>query len=104
LILLLTPAVNSQDATPAPTPNAAVALAPKLIIQGAAINVRGGPGLAYAVIGKATKGQQYTITGRDAKSTWWQVDFRGKPDWMAASLVKVPPKRLSLIPAWQFLW
>jgi hypothetical protein len=86
LLALHTSTAHAQETTP-PTPTT-----PRLTVQGASVNVRSGPGLAYAVIGKATKGQQFTITGRDAKSTWWQVDFKGKPGWLAAALVKVPPE------------
>jgi hypothetical protein len=97
LLELSPPVVHAQDATPTPTPSPTAAFAtvtesaPKLTVQNASVNVRSGPGTAYPVIGKAAKGQQYSITGRDAGSTWWQVDFKGRPGWMAASLVKAGP-------------
>jgi hypothetical protein len=40
---------------------------------------------------QAKKGERLAITGRNATSSWWQVDFKGKPGWIAASLAQAGP-------------
>lgn len=52
------------------------------------MNVRGGPGTNYAVIGRLTAGQQFTITGRNASGDWLQFNFNGQTGWVSASLVQ----------------
>ncbi len=86
LLGLLAPLTQAQTAAPTPTPTPGTA--PQLTIQAATINVRGGPGTAYPIIGSAKKGQQFTISGRDAARQWWRIDFKGKPGWVSTALVK----------------
>jgi hypothetical protein len=74
-------------AAPVHVPEAAAG--PVLTITSATANVRAGPGTTYPVIGSARKGQQLPITGRVAGNAWWQVDFKGKPAWIAASVASV---------------
>ena len=52
------------------------------------MNVRAGPGTNYPIIGSAKQGQSYRVTGRNANSDWWQIDFGGKRGWLAASLTE----------------
>ena len=65
------------------------AAGPVLTIKAPTANVRSGPGVAYPLIGSARKGQQFPITGRIAGNAWWQVTFKGKPAWIAASVAAV---------------
>lgn len=97
LLVLLMPGPRA-DATPAsPTP----APGPKITVlvprgSPASINVRSGPGTTYPVIGAAKKGQQYTVTGRDAQTQWWQVDFNGRQGWIFGSLVQANAAALAV--------
>lgn len=86
------PAVTEQAAPPTdtpppaeptatPTPEAAVAVT----TQG--MNVRGGPGTNYPILGAAQAGEQYVITGKDQSGTWWQVTFNGQNGWLFGELV-----------------
>ena len=69
---------------PTPTPSQPVAM-PKQTI-----NLRNGPGTAYAVIGSAKAGQTLEIVGKSADGTWWQVCCIGdKQAWLSAGLVTV---------------
>ncbi len=61
--------------------------APQVTVRFVVAPVRSGPGAIHPIIGRATLGQRYTVTGRDAVSQWWQVDFGGKPGWIYAHLV-----------------
>lgn len=85
--------VAAAATTPTPTPATvqAVASGPVATISSAVANVRSGPGTGYPLLGQAKTGQQLPITGRNAASSWWQVDYKGKPGWIAASLAQAGP-------------
>ncbi len=70
-----------QEATEAPTPAAAE------VIANTTMNVRGGPGTNYNIVGAAQQGQRYRVTGRNPEGTWWQIDFNGQPGWLFGELV-----------------
>lgn len=80
---------NSADAaplppdTPTPEPPPAVAEA----VVNSAINVRGGPGTNYNIIGGANAGERFRVTGRNQDGTWWQVDYNGQAGWLFAELI-----------------
>jgi glucose/arabinose dehydrogenase len=52
------------------------------------MNVRGGPGTNYPIVGSAQAGSRFAITGKNAAGTWWQIDFSGRPGWLFAGLVQ----------------
>jgi len=56
---------NTPTPTPTPTPNAVVVVN---------VNLRSGPGTVYDIIGSLSPGQILTVTGRNAKATWLQVN------------------------------
>lgn len=64
-----------------PTPDVATATTSQ------AINVRGGPGTNYAIIGAAQPGTVFTIKGKDPTGAWWQVDYQGRDGWLFGQLV-----------------
>ena len=70
------PAANAQTAQP----------------QGAivadVVNVRGGPGTAYAVMSRAKAGQTYPIAGKSADGKWLVIDLGGKQGWVLGQFVK----------------
>ena len=70
------PAANAQTAQPQAT------------IVADALNVRGGPGTAYAVVGQAKAGQTYPITGKSADGKWLVIDLSGKQGWVLGQYVK----------------
>ena len=84
-----TPAPTNTSAEPppptqpaaTPTPDAATATTSQ------AINVRGGPGTNYAIIGAAQPGTVFTIKGKDPTGAWWQVDYQGRDGWLFGQLV-----------------
>ena len=53
------------------------------------VNVRGGPGTNYPVIGRLSAGQAYPVTGKNARGDWYQFDLDGKSAWVIANLVSV---------------
>jgi len=50
------------------------------------MNVRSGPGTNYPVIGTASAGRSYPVTGKNAAHSWWRIDYNGRDGWVAASL------------------
>ncbi|HVO68748.1 MAG TPA: Ig-like domain-containing protein, partial [Aggregatilineaceae bacterium] len=53
-----------------------------------ALNVRTGPGLVYNVLGSATIGQEYLITGRQLyPDAWWQIFYNGVYAWVSGYYV-----------------
>jgi len=55
------------------------------------LNVRSGPGLTHAVIGKAEPGQQLIILARNADQSWLEVQLSDTPNtvgWVAAQYIE----------------
>jgi Tol biopolymer transport system component len=52
------------------------------------VNLRGGPGTTFAIIGTATQGQQFTAIGRTLAGDWLQITLAtGQSAWIYAPLV-----------------
>jgi PKD repeat protein/uncharacterized protein YgiM (DUF1202 family) len=54
------------------------------------LNIRGGPGIAYPVLGFLRAGQRAEVTGISADAGWWQIKFPGAGDghgWLSAKYV-----------------
>lgn len=50
------------------------------------VNVRGGPGTAFNVLGQVTPGQSYKVTGKTPNADWWQIEFNNGSGWVIAQL------------------
>lgn len=75
------PAPPEPTATPTP-PQAA------FTVTSATLNVRGGPGTNYGVIGQIRQGQNFPITGKNAAGSWWQFEYNGRAGWVSGQLVR----------------
>ncbi len=51
------------------------------------MNVRGGPGAKYPVIGTATAGQQYAAIGKNVAGAWWQIEYDAQIGWVFGQFV-----------------
>ena len=51
------------------------------------MNVRGGPGTHYNIVGSASAGERYPIRGKNDAGSWWQIDFRGQDGWVFGDLI-----------------
>lgn len=71
----------------APASSTAPALAEPVVTVSGDMNVRGGPGTNYPVVGAATAGDEFPIIGRNEGGDWWQIDFSGQTGWMYAPYV-----------------
>jgi len=76
---------------PAALPVDASAAAPQTaiaVITDDLINIRRGPGLQYSVLKLGMRGDQYTLTGRSADDTWWQICcIEELPGWITQQYV-----------------
>ncbi len=51
------------------------------------MNVRRGPNTTYGIVGYATVGQKFDITGKNTDGSWWRIDFKGQNAWIYAPYV-----------------
>ncbi|MDI9549243.1 MAG: SH3 domain-containing protein, partial [Chloroflexota bacterium] len=77
----LPPAEPTPTDTPPPPPPPTPTPAAEVIIN-TNMNVRGGPGTNYNIIGAASAGERYVVTGRNDAGNWWQIDFQGQNGWV----------------------
>jgi hypothetical protein len=80
------PATATLEPTPAPT-GTATPEAPRAVAE-SDVNLRGGPGKQYPLVGKLQAGQEADIIGRNASGDWWQLDWDGQA-WVAGTVVKI---------------
>ncbi|MDH3675390.1 MAG: SH3 domain-containing protein [Anaerolineae bacterium] len=56
----------------------------QLTVVAWALNVRGGPGVSYPVVGMLLRGEQVDVMGYDAGSDWWQIVMpTGEIGWVS---------------------
>ena len=89
---------NAVAAAPVATPTLAPVVvnapaplvAPRLAINADAVNVRRSPSTAAELVGMATAGQQFEVTGRTTAGDWWQVCcIDGQSGWVFGELATV---------------
>ena len=79
-------AVDTED-VPVVTGDAIVPPAGPFVIVNGDMNVRGGAGTSHPVVGAATSGQEYPITGKNPEGDWWKIDLDGQEGWIFAPYV-----------------
>lgn len=86
----LTPTVEKTtpaDAPASPTPTAdATPTGPRVRIS-RAMNIRGGPGTNYPIVGGADAGESFAIVGVNAEGDWWQIAYDDGLAWVYGPLV-----------------
>ncbi len=78
---------TAPDTTTAPAETAAP-VGPQQGVKGTAtdlVNVRGGPGLDFAVKSQLKQGDTITIIGKSADGLWWQFDG----GWVSQTYIKL---------------
>ncbi len=92
---------RQADAAPAPQGGGV-----KTTVTSDVVNLRGGPGTGYAVVGRARVGETLTAIGKNADGSWLQVTVSGKTGWVlsqlvnaAASLTALPIVQVAAPPA-----
>ncbi|MEZ4612113.1 MAG: hypothetical protein R2838_18015 [Caldilineaceae bacterium] len=46
------------------------------VSSGQIVNVRGGPGTSFPVLGQANPGSDFKVTGKNEAGDWWEIDFQ----------------------------
>jgi len=46
------------------------------------MNLRGGPGVSYAIVGAGNAGDTFPITGRNQAGDWWRIRTATGPAWV----------------------
>ena len=87
-------ATLEPTATPAPTdtplPTATPTPAAPHVVASKAVNLRSGPGTNYPVVGAASIGKQYEITGRNPDGAWFEICcVNNTAVWVARSVVTI---------------
>jgi uncharacterized protein YraI len=62
---------------------------PLATVKASKLNVRSGPGTSYLVLVKVNRGQTLPVVGRNATTTWWQIDTGILSGWVNARFVTV---------------
>lgn len=90
LVLLASRACNSPAVV---SPNTQAAALSNL-------NLRGGPGTNYPVVGRISEGDTVPVIGRSEDSSWLQIQHEGGTAWITADpkLVKVEGQQISALP------
>jgi len=53
------------------------------------VNIRTGPGTEYADIGNLPEGDTAQVIGRNANTTWWQINYDGITGWVVARYARI---------------
>lgn len=62
---------------------------PTIVIPaGNIVNVRSGPGVEYALLGRLVGGQRAEIIGRNTDQTWWRIRYGSGVAWISARFVQ----------------
>ncbi len=77
----------TPTATASPSPTAPPQ--PQAIVAGDNINLRGGPGTVYAVVGQAAKGTALNVLARNGDASWYKVEATAPEAWVSAGLVRL---------------
>lgn len=84
-------ATATRPATPTapPSPSPTATPQPQAIVTGDNINLRGGPGTVYPVVGQAAKGTALNVLARNDDASWYKVEAKAPEAWVSASLVRL---------------
>ncbi len=76
-----TPSAPTQTSAPAATAT------PYVVVKNDGVNLRGGPGTVYSVVGTANKDTTFAIVARDQAAGWYRL-AGSEERWVAASVVE----------------
>jgi uncharacterized protein YraI len=66
-------------------------VSPSVTISNEFANIRSGPGVEYALVGKLNQKDTAPLRGKNADGTWWQIGFAAGPNglgWVRGDLVQ----------------
>ena len=78
---------SAETSQSAPVEAAPSEPAPAQLVIASIINIRGGPGTTYNILGGANEGETFAVTGKSPDGAWWQIDYQGQAGWVFGQLV-----------------
>lgn len=85
VILLMLVMAGSVFAAPLPTNDIAFSQTGPYVTASSAINVRGGPGTGFYIIGALNQGEVVPVQGISPDGGWWYVNTRFGEGWVSAT-------------------
>lgn len=79
---------SAEAQTFAATPVEVDAAAPIAVVKTPVLNLRAGPGVSFALLGRVVEGARLPILGRSNDATWWQVRTSFGEAWVFGGLVE----------------
>lgn len=76
------PTPTPEPPTPTPEPATPTPEPVQIEVTAATVNLRGGPGTTYGLVGRAARGQRLPIVSRDPAGSWFQVETGGGLAWV----------------------
>jgi uncharacterized protein YgiM (DUF1202 family) len=78
------PVVTGGVSNPTPAPNTPTA---QVTVNTGLLNVRSAPFVGDNIINKIPRGASYTVIGRNADTSWWQIQLGTQVGWVSARYV-----------------
>lgn len=92
VVLPTAAATAAPTLTPSPLPaETSTPALPVALVREGPLNVRTGPGSAYARLGQLEEDAVVQIVGRNSESTWWQISFESGAEsraWVSAEFIQ----------------
>jgi uncharacterized protein YraI len=88
--------------TPSPTASPSATATPRVVVTAPLVNVRAGPGLTHPVIGQATAGAAFAVSGRTADALpWYNICCLagGQAGWLRGDLLALDPAGVTIAAA-----
>jgi len=85
-------ATSTPPASPPASPTATATPQPQKprVVADTEVNLRGGPGTNYPIVGKMIPGKEAEIIFRNANGDWWRIAWEGSGQaWVAGLVVRV---------------
>jgi uncharacterized protein YgiM (DUF1202 family) len=83
--------VTPTSPPPTSPPSAPPTPAPAMVTVRADTDIYDGPGSDYAIVGSLKAGARAVVVGRNADSSWWQIEFEADKGWIADAAVTANP-------------
>jgi uncharacterized protein YraI len=80
-------AASTLPVTDSSGSSAAVPLTGFTLVANTTVNIRSGPGVRFGVLGRLPQLATAQIAGRNADTSWWQVNYNGIVGWVSAPFV-----------------
>ena len=83
--------VANRANVPVTSGEGAVNVAPSgySVVAVTTVNIRSEPSTRGAILGRFPTGRVAQVVGRNAASTWWQIDYSGVTGWVSASFARI---------------